>query len=331
MNQFLNGEQFRLVCDDCLTTLAKLPSESVDLIATDPPYFRVKSNDWDNQWPNVEAFLAWLDLVLAECQRVLKPSGSIYVFCSPGLSAETEMLMKQRFDVLNHIVWRKTRGMHQRQRKEGLRRFFPASERIMFAEKRGQNGYGKACKILQKNLFAPLIEYFVSAKEQSGITSKQINAATGVQMASHWFSACQWQLPSAEQYEKLQALFNQHLDRDLEGLKRDFSVLNVQYHELKAQYQRLRRPFAVTKHVPYTDVWAFDSVQAYPGKHPCEKPSAMMEHIISSSSREGDVVLDCFAGSASTGIAALKLGRRFIGIEFEKPTFDKALKVLSEQ
>ena len=57
----------------------------------------------------------------------------------------------------------------------------------------------------------------------------------------------------------------------------------------------------------------------------------MMEHIISSSSREGDVVLDCFAGSASTGIAALKLGRRFIGIEFEKPTFDKALKVLSEQ
>lgn len=335
MNQILNGESFRLFSDDCLTRLKQLPAESVDLIATDPPYFRVKANDWDNQWPDVESFLSWLDLVMAECARVLKPNGSIYVFCSPGLNAETEMLLKQRFEVLNHIVWRKTRGIHQRQRKENLRRFFPASERIIFAEKRGQNhsakgGYAKACADLQKELFAPLIEYFVDAKQQAGISSKEINECTGVKMASHWFSASQWQLPSQEQYEKLQTLFNQHLDRDLDGLKRDFSVLNVQYHELKAQYRRLRRHFSVTKDVPYTDVWSFDSVQSYPGKHPCEKPASMMDHIIRSSSREGDVVLDCFMGSASTGIAALKQGRKFIGIEFEKPTFDKALKVLSE-
>jgi len=56
----------------------------------------------------------------------------------------------------------------------------------------------------------------------------------------------------------------------------------------------------------------------------------MMEHIVRSSSREGDVVLDCFMGSGSTGKAALALGRRFVGMEFEQPTFDQASEALSE-
>ena len=50
----------------------------------------------------------------------------------------------------------------------------------------------------------------------------------------------------------------------------------------------------MTADVPYTDVWEFPPVQYYPGKHPCEKPAAMMEHIIRSSSRPGDVVADFF-------------------------------------
>lgn len=334
MDKLLNGEPYRLFFGDCLDNLKKIPDGSVDLVATDPPYFRVKQNAWDNQWPTQDDFLQWLDLVLVECSRVLKPNGSIYVFCGVGLNAETELLIKNRFQVLNHIVWHKPRGIHQRQRKESLRRFFPGSERIIFAEKHGEStstgGYGKACYELQKKLFAPLIQYFADAKKTTGISSKQINEATGVQMASHWFSASQWKLPNEEQYLKLQALFNEHLDRPLDGLRSEYQTLNRQYHELKAEYERLRRPFSVTKDVPYTDVWSFDPVQHYPGKHPCEKPAGMMEHIVRSSSRPGDVVLDCFMGSASTGKAALKLGRRFIGMEFEEPTFDQASAALSE-
>lgn len=48
-----------------------------------------------------------------------------------------------------------------------------------------------------------------------------------------------------------------------------------------------------------------------------EKPAAMMEHIIKSSSRPGDIVADFFMGSGSTIKAALKLGRQAIGIEIE--------------
>ena len=61
--------------------------------------------------------------------------------------------------------------------------------------------------------------------------------------------------------------------------------------------------------------WDFATVQFYKGKHPCEKPLALMEHIITASSRPGDVVLDPFCGSGVTGIAARKHNRKFIGIE----------------
>jgi site-specific DNA-methyltransferase (adenine-specific) len=51
------------------------------------------------------------------------------------------------------------------------------------------------------------------------------------------------------------------------------------------------------------------------GKHPTQKPLTLLERVILSSSNPGDLVLDPFAGSATTGIAALKHGRQFIGID----------------
>lgn len=51
------------------------------------------------------------------------------------------------------------------------------------------------------------------------------------------------------------------------------------------------------------------------GKHPSQKPLALMERIILASTNEKDLVLDCFAGSGSTLVACKKLNRHFIGIE----------------
>lgn len=59
-------------------------------------------------------------------------------------------------------------------------------------------------------------------------------------------------------------------------------------------------------------------------QHPTEKPVDLMEYYISNSSNEGDIVFDPFMGSGSTGVAAKKLNRDFIGIELDKSYFEIA-------
>lgn len=53
------------------------------------------------------------------------------------------------------------------------------------------------------------------------------------------------------------------------------------------------------------------------GKHPTQKPLALISRCLQASTKEGDLVLDPFAGAASTGVAALQLQRRFLGCELQ--------------
>lgn len=328
----------RLINADTTAYIKTLPDNSVDLIATDPPYFRVKSCDWDNQWKNEAEYLAWLDALLVEFWRVLKPNGSLYMFCGSRLASDTELLVRQRFDVLSHIVWAKPTGVWKRHHKEDLRAFFPSTERIIFAGHYAGplqpkvDGFAAKCGELKQNVFKPLIDYFKAARQSLGVSAKEINAATKTQMCSHWFSESQWQLPSEKQYQALQALFDRvakerqqagGLNRPHHELVREYRTLNREYLELCQEYRSLRRPFTVTAAVPYTDVWHYPPVAFYPGKHPCEKPAEMMAHIINASSRPGDVVADFFMGSGSTIKAAIKLGRIGLGVELEAERFEQ--------
>lgn len=334
----VNFNAINLVNDDALVYIKTLPDDCIDLIVTDPPYFRVKDCLWDNQWDSVSDYLIWMDEILSQFWRVLKPNGSLYLFCSHRLAADTELLVRDRFNVLNHIVWAKPSGKWRKSHKAGLRCYFPSTERIIFAEhyqasdSSKTNAYHKQCRQLKDNVFSPLIEYFKQARKVLAISAKQIEQATGKQMSSHWFGYSQWQLPSEEDYQKLQRLFEQiasknhrsnPLNREYPKLINKRHLLKIKYHELAAKYQLLRRYFSVTVDVKYIDVWDYPPVQYYPNKHPCEKPVAMMEHIIKSSSRECDLVADFFMGSGSAIKAALKLNRRSLGVELEKEWFDQ--------
>jgi site-specific DNA-methyltransferase (adenine-specific) len=62
------------------------------------------------------------------------------------------------------------------------------------------------------------------------------------------------------------------------------------------------------------------------GKHPTQKPLSLLERIILASTSKGDVVLDPFTGSSTTGLAAQKHGRKFIGIDTEKKYLDLSQK-----
>ena len=62
------------------------------------------------------------------------------------------------------------------------------------------------------------------------------------------------------------------------------------------------------------------------GKHPTQKPIAILERIILASTDEGDLILDPFNGSGTTGIVANKLKRKYIGIDTEKDYLDLTIK-----
>jgi site-specific DNA-methyltransferase (adenine-specific) len=66
------------------------------------------------------------------------------------------------------------------------------------------------------------------------------------------------------------------------------------------------------------------------GKHPTQKPIDLLKRIILASTNEGDVILDPFTGSSTTGIAAAGLKRQFIGVDLEKKYLDLSIKRIHE-
>lgn len=60
--------------------------------------------------------------------------------------------------------------------------------------------------------------------------------------------------------------------------------------------------------------------------HPTEKPETLMKRIVMLGSKSGDVILDPFMGSGTTGVVSRKLGRKFIGIEIDENYFETAKK-----
>ncbi len=67
------------------------------------------------------------------------------------------------------------------------------------------------------------------------------------------------------------------------------------------------------------------------GKHPTQKPLKLLERILLASTSEGDIVLDPFNGSGSTGIAALKLNRKYIGIDTSEEYLKLSINRLEEE
>jgi DNA modification methylase len=66
------------------------------------------------------------------------------------------------------------------------------------------------------------------------------------------------------------------------------------------------------------------------GKHPTQKPEQLLLHFVRLLTNEGDRVLDPFMGSGSSGVAVVKLGRKFIGVELNPVYYEIAQKRISE-
>ena len=80
-------------------------------------------------------------------------------------------------------------------------------------------------------------------------------------------------------------------------------------------------------------VWAINTQQRIEktfGKHPTQKPIELLKRIVLASTNKGDLILDPFTGSSTTGLAAYLLGRKFIGIDNEKKYLDLSIQRFEE-
>ncbi|WP_420595569.1 DNA methyltransferase [Deinococcus sp.] len=283
--------------------MRRIPDASISLILTDPPYHSTKKSNisGDKSFQTDRHFLDWLSQYCSEWKRILKPNGALYCFCSSEMAARIEVIVAQSFNVLSNIVWTKPNdpgfdGWKQKMKKESLRQWYAHSERIVFAEPASEGN-------LHRSYFGNELRRL---RLKAGLSGHKLTEMTGAYGAvNHGGAVSNWEtgrnIPSREQFQRISE-----------------AILSTGNIDFFPSYEDVIRPFNVHSRIEYTDVWSFPSVRPYLGKHPAEKPSEMLEHIIESSSFRGDIILDCFSGSGNTSLAALKMGRRTIGIDIEE-------------
>lgn len=81
------------------------------------------------------------------------------------------------------------------------------------------------------------------------------------------------------------------------------------------------------------DVWTTSLIkpsEKKQGKHPTQKPLEILDKIIIASTNKNDLILDPFCGSSTTGISAIRLNRKYIGIDKEKAYLDLSIRRFQE-
>ena len=324
MSIYYQDDHVTLYHGDSLEILPTLDVQA-DALLTDPPYFKVKNEDWDRQWAKPDEFLRWIGSFLDAAKPLLAPHASVWVFASPQLATDIEITVRDRFRVLNSIRWTKQAGWHQKASLDTVRSFLTPWEAIIFAEQYGADStsaHGLWCSVHE-----PIRQYLNRLRESAGLTVQDVNLAwqkargTKGQTPGHWFSKSQWFMPTAEHYAWFLSTFA------LEGPA--YEDLRREYEDLRREYEDLRRPFTPTERRLATDIWDFAPVRPYPGKHPCEKPAPLLRHMVETSTRPGALILDPFAGSGSTLEVAAATGRRAIGIEKSEEYCEKIAHRLS--
>lgn len=328
---------------DCREVLSGLRNTglSFDLLLTDPPFSRVKDEAWDRV--SHAGLLDLLNEVFRCATPMMKFNAALYCFCWPNFSDRLSMLIREHFAFLGSIVWCKRRpngslnGMGAKACRDVLRVPFTETERIIFGEMKntdnaadGEAHYSSQCNKTFRHVMKPLIDYFIQARKESGFSTSEIcdrmKALTGKRyvFARHAFSFSQWEFPTREQYEAAQTFMKIEKDMEYIGLQREFVGL-------RREYESLRREYKPTK-ANFTDLWFYQPVN--PGAkdriHCCQKPLPMLRDMITTSCLPGGLILDCFAGSGSTGIAAIQTGRRALLIEQNESNAEKAALWLSK-
>ena len=317
----------KLINGDCLEALKNIEDKSVNLILIDPPY-NIKKAKWDS-WKTTEAYVEFMGKVFKELERVLKDNGSFYFFHNDFLQvAELQHWIRQntKFVFNSFIIWDKgdfrALSWKNPSNDNKLRSWFNTCEYCLFYTLQDETGLTTIDElyIKPKNPFRRVI---IEAREKKGLSTIDV-AEIGhfYGKVNHGGSVSNWEkganIPTKEQFKKLKSFL---------PIKQEYEELKQEYEELRQKYE----PYRYTHNLDadHKNIWT-SNIRNSGKLHPCEKPQDILERIIKTSSNEGDIVLDCFIGSGSCGVAAVNTNRKFIGIELDKNYFEIAEKRIKE-
>ena len=316
-------KNIELYCGDCLDVMKDITDNSINLVLIDPPY-NISKAEWD-KWKTVEDYIEFIGKVFKEIERILKPNGSFYFFHNDFLQiVELQNFINKNteFKFKQMLIWNKR--FNEASNKgfldgfcevNGLRNYQKMCEYILYYTFQDETGLNKVK--LDINNFKTLRDYFKDIHKELNITKKEIINKIG-QKADHCFryNSSQWDLPTEETYNDLINIFN--IDK----------INNFRtYESLRQEYESLRYIFNNQKIHHSVMNYEIDKKQG----HLTPKPVDLLKYIIKTSSNENDIVLDCFMGSGSTGVACKHTNRRFIGIELNEKYFELAKKRIEEE
>jgi site-specific DNA-methyltransferase (adenine-specific) len=256
---YAKGEDYTLLHGDSLALMEQLEPQTFDMIFADPPYFlsnggttckggkrvSVAKGKWDES-RGVEEDHKFTTAWLAACQRLLKPTGTLWVSGTQHVIFNVGFAMqKLGYKLLNTVTWFKPNASPNL----ACRYFTHSTELLIWASPKSG---GK------------LQHTFNYARMKAENGGKQMRDA--------------WVLPPSGDAE---------LTSDGEG--RLWTLTVPRGGEEKAF-----------------------------GSHPTQKPVALLERILEASCPPDALVLDPFNGSGTSGVAALKLGHRYVGIDMDE-------------
>ncbi len=309
-------ESNKLFWGDNLHIMRSLPSESIDLIYIDPPFFsgrnynvifgdqnevRSFSDIWDGGMPT---YLIWFNARLLEMKRLLKSNGSIYIHLDWHASHYVKVEMDKIFgydNFRNEIVWKRT--FSHSDSKQGAQHYGHLHDIILFYTKSDDYTYNT-----QHTPYSD--EYkknFYKYEDEKGVYRLvSMLGPGGAAKGNPYYEVMGIERYWAFSREKMEEMIKN-------GIVVQTKPGNV---------PQMKRYLDDFKGVPLQSIWAdIPPVQGSAKEklgYPTQKPEELLERIIKTSSDENDVVADFFCGGGTTAVVAQRLGRRWIASDISR-------------
>ena len=299
---------------DCLAEHKRIESGSVDLILTDLPYGTMKGiANGGTSWANTNT--VWDSAidpvnVFAISNRILRRNGKLVLFSQEPYTSRLIAEAIPNLPFSYRMIWEKDIYGNALFAKKAPLIFF--EDILVFSKTHDTEG------------LHPLRGYFAKVLEYIGEARSKIIETIG-QRADHTFrtNSTQYALCTEATYDALISEYG--IDR-MDGF--------IPYEEL-AEIDRKTKD----EHFPSVfNLWQGGKYKSnilrykkdYDGFHPTQKPVALLDDLIRTYSNEGDRVVDLTMGSGSAGVAAVKAGRMFTGIELGDDYFNIAERRIND-